>query len=148
MIEILKRLCVGLFAGVFFSGLSTLFCLVLILKVKNACHTGVWIGKFGRRWTRDGEGVYRYSAAGRTIHGPLSPSNGLQGSSGLSQYAFGRRLDALYDSKDPGDFILQSKFDAYRLGAPFLLGFGILCLLGGMAGFAAKRRQTGKSGSR
>lgn len=51
MMEILKRLYVGLFAAAIFSSLPAMFCLLLSLKVKNARRTGVWITKY-RRWTQ------------------------------------------------------------------------------------------------
>ncbi len=52
MIEILKRLYVGLFAAAIFSGLPAMFCLVLSVKVMHSRRTGVWTGKYGRRWTQ------------------------------------------------------------------------------------------------
>ncbi len=55
MIEILIRLLMCLFFAGLFSGLPAMFCLLLSLKVKNARRTGVWIGKFGRRWTREND---------------------------------------------------------------------------------------------
>ena len=55
MIDILIRLLMSLFFAGLFSGLPAMFCLLLSLKVKKARRTGVWIGKFGRRWTRDSD---------------------------------------------------------------------------------------------
>lgn len=52
MIEILKRLYVGLFAAAIFSSLPAIFCLLLSVLVMRARRTGVWTGKYGRRWTR------------------------------------------------------------------------------------------------
>lgn len=53
MIQIFVRLLMSLIFAGLLSGLPALFCLVLTVKVKTARRTGVWIGKFGRRWTRD-----------------------------------------------------------------------------------------------
>lgn len=55
MIDNLIRLLMSLFFAGLFSGLPALGCLLLSLKVKNARRTGVWIGKLGRRWTRDSD---------------------------------------------------------------------------------------------
>lgn len=55
MIEILIRLLMSLIFAGLISGLPALFCLVLMLKVKKARRTGVWTGKWGRRWTRDSD---------------------------------------------------------------------------------------------
>lgn|GEM_PF-2470010 len=55
MIQILTRLLMSLIFVGLFSGLPAMFCLLLSLKVKNARRTGVWIGKYGRRWTRDSD---------------------------------------------------------------------------------------------
>lgn len=52
MIEILKRLYVGLFAAALFSGLPAVFSLLLSMKVVHSRRTGVWTGKYGRRWTQ------------------------------------------------------------------------------------------------
>jgi hypothetical protein len=55
MIEILMRLLMSLvFAGLL-SGLPALSCLLLVLKVRQARRTGVWIGRWGGRWTRDSD---------------------------------------------------------------------------------------------
>lgn len=55
MIDILIRLLMRLLITGLFSGLPAMFCLLLSLRVKNARRTGVWIGWFGRRWTRDSD---------------------------------------------------------------------------------------------
>jgi hypothetical protein len=55
MINILVRLLMSLFFAGLFSSLPAMFCLLLSLKVKKARRTGVWIGKLGRRWTRDSD---------------------------------------------------------------------------------------------
>lgn len=52
MIEVFQRLYVGLFAAAIFSSIPATFCLLLSVKVLHSRRTGVWAGKWGRRWTR------------------------------------------------------------------------------------------------
>lgn len=95
--------------------------------------------------TQNGEGLYRYQAAGRTIEKPLRVKGAQQGRGGLSSHAFGSRLAAFYDPNDPERVTLHSKVADFELVAPIFLGFGSVCLLGGVAGFAVTFQQTSKS---
>lgn len=93
----------------------------------------------------EGEGVYRYKAAGRTLEKPRFVTGVQRSRGGWSSYAFGMRLDALYDPNDPERVVLEREVADYRLASPIFLGFGSVCLLGGVAGFAVTFRQTSKS---
>jgi len=101
--------------------------------------------------SQNGEGIYRYQAAGRTIEKPIYET--IEGRSVPSQfkgYGAGMSLVAFYDPKDPdhGGLVLERKIGGFQMGVPIFLSFGSVCLLGGMAGFAVTFRQTDKSRSR
>lgn len=95
--------------------------------------------------TRTCEGVYRYKAAGRTIEKPRFVKGAQQGRSGWSSYGFGMRLDSLYDPNNPECVVLKCEVADYDLAVPISLGFGIVFLLAGMAGFAVILRQSNKT---
>lgn len=93
------------------------------------------------------EGVYRYKAAGRTIKKPRFVKGVQRSRGGWSSYAFGMRLDALYDPDEPKRVVLEREVANFELASPIFLGFGSVFLLGGMAGFAVIIRQTNKTGN-
>jgi Protein of unknown function (DUF3592) len=95
--------------------------------------------------TQNGEGVYRYKAAGLTIEMPRFVKGVQRDRGGWSSYAFGMRLDALYDPNEPERVVLERELDNFRLAGLIFLPVGIVCLLAGMAGFAVILRQPGKT---
>lgn len=91
-----------------------------------------------------GEGVYRYKAADRTFEYPLiSTIGGYRVRSQFTGYSWGMTLVAFYDPNVPehGGLVLERKIEGFEIGAPIFLGFGSVCLLGGMAGFVVILRQ-------
>lgn len=98
--------------------------------------------------TQNSEGVYRYKAADRMFEYPLRAKiDGYWVTSQFTGYGWGMRLVAFYDPNDPehGGLVLERKIEGFEMGALIFLGFGIVCLLGGMAGFVVIFRQTNKT---